>query len=60
MNLFDGYPVLESDRLIIKKMTLHDAEVLEALTKESAVYSYLPVSLFICVWFVTLLYAPLC
>ena len=46
MKLFDEYPVLESERLLIRKMTISDAEALAALTAETAVYSSLPAFLF--------------
>lgn len=42
MELFKEYPVLESDRLIIKKMTEDDAEALAELTASEKVYSSLP------------------
>lgn len=42
MELFKEYPVLESDRLIIRKMTEDDAEALTELTARDKVYSTLP------------------
>ena len=42
MELFDGYPYLEDDRIIIHKMGPEDAADLEELTSDPQVYDYVP------------------
>ncbi len=42
MQLFDEYPYLENETIVIKKMSAADADALSAFAKEEAVYRYLP------------------
>ena len=42
MKLFDEYPCLENDRVIMKKMSAADAEALAELTSRDAVYKTIP------------------
>ena len=44
--LFDEYPTIEGERLILRKPQLRDAEALKALTEDPQVYRYLPTFLF--------------
>ena len=44
--LFDSYPLLEDDLLIIRKMTESDATELQKLVTDKDVYKYLPTFLF--------------
>ena len=44
--LFDSYPLLEDDLLIIRKMTESDATELQKLATDKDVYKYLPTFLF--------------
>ena len=46
MKLFEEYPTLESDRLIIRKMTMDDADALGELSHNPKVYRYLPTFLY--------------
>ena len=44
--LFEAYPVLENERIILRKMTEKDADALGELTANAKVYQYLPTFLF--------------
>lgn len=46
MELFDQYPVLHNDRIILRKMTEDDACALEELTADENVYRTLPTFLY--------------
>lgn len=46
MQLFDEYPYLENETIVIKKMSAADADALSAFAKEEAVYRYLPTFLY--------------
>lgn len=46
MKLFDEYPCLENDRIIIRKMCEADAEALDELTSREAVYKTVPTFLY--------------
>ena len=46
MNLFDVFPVLESERLVLRELTLSDAEALDGFIRSPSVYRYLPTFLF--------------
>ncbi|MBQ1471458.1 MAG: GNAT family N-acetyltransferase [Eubacterium sp.] len=40
--LFAEYPMLESDRVLLRKLRAEDAEALQSFMEEEAVYPYLP------------------
>lgn len=42
MELFDTFPYLESERLIIKKMTLDDIDELSLITENENIYRFIP------------------
>ena len=46
MQLFDSFPRLESDRLILREWTKADLPALDELRKSEAVYRYLPTFLY--------------
>ena len=46
MRLFEGYPKLSDDTVLLHKMSLDDAEALHALATNPKVYKYLPTFLF--------------
>lgn len=46
MKLFDEMPCLENETIILKEMTLKDADALGRIAKDPAVYAYLPTFLF--------------
>ena len=46
MRLFDSYPVLEDDLIVIRRMRPFDAPALKAFTSDDEIYRYLPTFLF--------------
>ena len=48
MRLFEGYPALEDDVLIIRKMSFSDAKALKEMTENRNIYHYLPTFLYEC------------
>ena len=44
--LFDRYPVLEDEAVVLKKMTMDDAGALEDMCRQEEVYRYVPTFLY--------------
>ena len=46
MKLFEEYPYIEDERIVLKKMTLDDADALAEFAGTEKVYRYLPTFLY--------------